>query len=56
MKRGTELLLVMLATVLLFVWFHGVAWQERGSAAIGGEYLIFVLPILYYTIRKREDI
>ena len=55
MKRGTELLLVMLVTVLLFLVFRGLAWQERGYDAIGGEYLIFVLPVLYYAVRKGKD-
>lgn len=54
MKRGTEFLLVALGTVLLFLLFHGLAWRERNYAAVGGEYLIFVLPILYYTMRRGE--
>lgn len=47
-----ELLAVILITGTAFMWGKGVALAERGYEAIGGEYLIFLLPAIYY-IGKR---
>ena len=41
-----ELVIVLLATVAVFVW--GKQATERGYAACGGEYSLLLLPVLYY--------
>ncbi len=43
-----ELLAVLLVTVLAFSWGMRTAQAERGYTAIGGEYLLLLLPFLYY--------
>jgi len=43
-----ELLAVLLVTALAFVWGKQVAQAERGYTAIGGEYLLLLLPFMYY--------
>lgn len=52
MKKHTltvlELVLVLLATVLIFRLGIVYAQTERGYNACGGEHLILTLPVLYY--------
>lgn len=43
-----ELLAVLLVTALAFVWGMQAAQAERGHSAIGGEYLLLLLPAIYY--------
>lgn len=47
-----ELAIVLLATALAFVWGRQTARIERGYDAFGGEYLLLLLPAMYY-IGKR---
>ena len=47
-----ELLAVLLVTALAFVWGKQVAQAERGYTAIGGEYLLLLLPAMYYTGKR----
>lgn len=44
-----ELLAVLLITGTAFMWGKGAALAERGYEAIGGEYLLLLLPAIYYT-------
>lgn len=55
MDKWTERLLVFGATWLLYLLFMGIAWRERGYDAVGGEFLIFLLPILYYTMKRGKQ-
>lgn len=47
-----ELVIVLLVTALAFVWGRQTAQIERGYDAFGGEYLLLLLPAMYY-IGKR---
>ena len=56
-KRSLTLVLFELAAVLLvtaaaFAWGEGTARIERGYEAIGGEYLLLLLPAIYYTGKR----
>ena len=44
-----ELAAVLLVTALAFAWGKQTALAERGYNAIGGEYLLLLLPAMYYT-------
>ena len=44
-----ELLTVLLLTAAAFMWGKQTARIERGYEAIGGEYLLLLLPAIYYT-------
>lgn len=39
---------VVLATALLFCWSRDVAMTERGYPAIGGEWLVWLLPVIVW--------
>ena len=43
-----ELAAVLLVTALAFTWGKQTAQAERGYTAIGGEYLLLLLPFMYY--------
>lgn len=47
-----ELLAVLLITGTAFMWGKGAALAERGYEAIGGEYLLLLLPAIYYTGKR----
>lgn len=47
-----ELLAVLLITGTAFMWCKGAALAERGYEAIGGEYLLLLLPAIYYTGKR----
>ena len=47
-----ELLAVLLITGTAFMWGKGAALSERGYEAIGGEYLLLLLPAIYYTGKR----
>lgn len=44
-----ELAAVLLMTALAFAWGKQTALAERSYNAIGGEYLLLLLPAMYYT-------
>ena len=44
-----ELAAVLLMTAIAFAWGKQTALAERGYNAIGGEYLLLLLPAMYYT-------
>lgn len=43
-----ELLAVLLISDIAFIWGMTTALIERGYVAIGGEYLLLLLPTIYY--------
>lgn len=47
-----ELAAVLLVTALAFAWGKQTARIERGYEAIGGEYLLLLLPAIYYTGKR----
>ena len=47
-----ELAAVLLVTALAFTWGVQTAQAERGYTAIGGEYLLLILPAMYYTGKR----
>ncbi len=47
-----ELLAVLLITGTAFMWAKETAMAERGYEAIGGEYLLLLLPAIYYTGKR----
>ena len=47
-----ELAVVLLVTALAFVWGKQTATIERGYEAIGGEYILLLLPAIYYTGKR----
>ena len=49
---AVELASVLLVTVSAFVWGRQTALAERGYTAIGGEYLLLLLPLMYYSGKR----
>lgn len=47
-----ELAVVLLITALAFAWGKQSGQSERGYAAIGGEYLLLLLPAMYYPCKR----
>ena len=47
-----EVAIVLLVTALTFAWGKQTALAERGYNAIGGEYLLLILPAMYYTGKR----
>ncbi len=47
-----ELLAVLLITGAAFMWGKDVAMAQRGYEAIGGEYLLLLIPAIYYTGKR----
>lgn len=47
-----ELAAVLLVTALAVAWGKQTAQAERGYTAIGGEYLLLLLPAIYYTGKR----
>ena len=43
-----ELAAVILVTALAFAWGKQAAQAQRGYTAIGGEYLLLLIPFMYY--------
>ena len=46
---AVELAAVLLATAAAFAWGQRAALIERGYTARGGEYLLLLIPFIYYT-------
>lgn len=51
LHRAIEAVVVILASLAIFLVGQAHALQERGYEAIGGEYLLLALPVLYYLLR-----
>ena len=49
---AVELAVVLLATVAAFAWGQRAALIERGYAARGGEYMLLLIPAIYYTGKR----
>ena len=47
-----EVAVVLLVTALAFAWGKATARIERGYEAIGGEYLLLLLPAIYYAGKR----
>lgn len=47
-----EVAIVLLVTALTFAWGKQTALAERGYNAIDGEYLLLILPAMYYTGKR----
>lgn len=47
-----ELSAVLLITDIAFVWGICTALAERGYTACGGEYLLLLIPVIYYTGKR----
>ena len=45
---AVELAVVLLATVAAFTWGQRAALIERGYTARGGEYMLLLIPAIYY--------
>ena len=43
-----ELAAVLLVTALALAWGKQAAQAQRGYTAIGGEYLLLLIPFMYY--------
>lgn len=48
-SAAVELAVVLLITVAAFVWGKRAALIERGYTAYGGEYMLLLIPAIYYT-------
>lgn len=49
---AVELAAVLLATLAAFTWGQRAALIERGYTAYGGEYLLLLIPAIYYTGKR----
>lgn len=49
---AVELAAVLLATAAAFAWGQRAALIERGYTARGGEYMLLLIPAIYYTGKR----
>lgn len=49
---AVELAVVLLATVAAFAWGKRAAMIERGYTAHGGEYMLLLIPAIYYAGKR----
>ena len=49
---AVELAAVLLATAAAFTWGQRAALIERGYTARGGEYMLLLIPAIYYTGKR----
>lgn len=47
-----ELVVIFLITATTFSWGREIAQIERGCKAYGGEYLLLLIPAIYYTDKR----
>ncbi len=47
-RQAVELTAVLLVTIAAFLLCRQAALLKRGYSAIGGEYLLLLLPVLHY--------
>lgn len=54
MNRRTiiEFAVVLLVTASVFLWGLFAARSQRGGNFIGGEYLLLLIPVIYYAGRR----
>lgn len=51
-KRIAKWTLIIIITLMLFVWTKRLAFAERGYDTDGGEYLILMAPLFCYIIKR----
>ena len=49
---AAELLAVLIVTALVFIKSRGYALAWRGYEAVGGEFMLLLLPIIYYEAKR----
>ena len=49
---AVELAVVLLTTVAAFAWGQRAALIERGYTARGGEYMLLLIPAIYYAGKR----
>lgn len=49
---AVELAVVLLITVAAFTWGQRAALIERGYTAYGGEYMLLLIPAIYYAGKR----
>lgn len=49
---AVELAVVLLITVAAFTWGQRTALIERGYTAYGGEYMLLLIPAIYYAGKR----
>lgn len=54
-RKITAAILLAVCLVVIFNVLHFFATLERGYQAVGGEILIFALPILWYAIKDTAN-
>lgn len=47
-----ELAAVLLVTIIAFRWGQRTALAERGYTACGGEFLLLLIPPIYYSVKR----
>ena len=47
-KAIIKWLLICIATGIFFIWAKDLAYLQRGYKAVGGEYLLFIFPLIWY--------
>lgn len=49
---AAELLAVLIAAAVVFIKSRGYALAWRGYEAVGGEFMLLLLPIIYYEAKR----
>lgn len=49
---AAELLVVLIVTAVVFIKSRGYALAWRGYEAVGGEFMLLLLPIIYYEAKR----
>lgn len=49
---AAELLAVLIVTAVVFIKSGGYALAWRGYEAVGGEFMLLLLPIIYYEAKR----
>ena len=49
---AAELLAVLIVTAVVFIKSMGYALAWRGYEAVGGEFMLLLLPIIYYEAKR----
>lgn len=49
-RGAVKYTLLTVAAVLLFCWGKQLAFEERGYEGCGGEYLLLLIPLIWYAV------
>lgn len=52
LAAAAEFLAVLIVTAVVFVKSRGYALAWRGYEAVGGEFMLLLLPIIYYEAKR----